>query len=197
MENSIKDILNSSLDQVRSAIDANTIVGQPIYSANGTVIYPVSKISIGMATGGVDIPEKTTSNKNFGGGGGTGISVSPIGFLTVYANGAVEMLPLAPAQSSPIEQVADLIDHTPDIIARIKELFAPKNSSEQEAEAILAAAAIAQAEMEAEKKKKAEEAAEAAAAAAAEAEAQPLTKKEAKKLEKQKKKEAKEAKKNA
>lgn len=192
MENSIKDILNSSLDQVRSAIDANTIVGQPIYSANGTIIYPVSKISIGMATGGVDIPEKSTSNKNFGGGGGTGISVSPIGFLTVYANGAVEMLPLAPAQSSPIEQVADLIDHTPDIIARIKELFAPKNTAEQEAEAILAAAAIAQAEMaEAEKKKAAEAAAAAAAAEAAAAEEKPLSKKEAKKLEKLKKKEAK------
>ncbi len=192
MENSIKDILTSSLDQVRSVMDANTVVGQPIYSANGTIIYPVSKVSVGMATGGLDIPAKTDKSKNFGGGGGTGVSVSPIGFLTVYANGAVEMIPLAPTQNSPIEQVADIIDHTPDIISRIKDIFAPKKSAEQEAEAILAAAAVAQAEMEEAKRKKAEEEAAAAKAAAeAAANAQPMTKKEAKKLAKMQKKEAK------
>lgn len=180
MENSIKDIINNSLDQVRSVIDANTVMGQPIRTESGTVIIPVSKVSIGMATGGLDFPAKTEGrNKNFGGGGGTGVTVSPIGFLTVYPNGAVEMLPIAPTQTSPIEQVADILDHTPDIIERIKNLFAPKNTAEEEADAILAAAAIAQAEMEAKK-----------AAEAAEAEPQ-LSKKEAKKLEKMKKKEAK------
>ena len=128
MENSIKDILNSSLDQVRSAIDANTIVGQPIYSANGTVIYPVSKISIGMATGGVDIPEKTTSNKNFGGGGGTGVTVSPVGFLVVSRNGKVDFISVEGSRD-PFARLVDLVEGTPEIFEKIKKLFENKEEA--------------------------------------------------------------------
>lgn len=186
MENSIKDIINNSLEQVRSVVDADTVIGQAIRTDSGTMIIPVSKISVGMATGGLDIPAKGEgTNKNFGGGGGTGVSVSPIGFLTIYPTGAVEMLPIAPTQTSPIEQIADIIDRTPDVIARIKSVFSPFAAEEEEGE--IAAEAMAAAE-----------AAEAAEALAAEvAEEAPLSKKEAKKLEKAQKKEAKKAAKEA
>lgn len=195
MENSIKEIINNSLDQVRATVDADTMIGQPIRTDAGTIIIPVSKISIGMATGGLDIPAKDASgSKNFGGGGGTGVSVSPIGFLTVYPNGAVEMLPIAPTQASPIEQIADIIDHTPDLIARIKSIFTPKEE-EIDAEAILAAVAEQEAkdrEREEEIRREAAEQARAEAEAAAAA-AIPLSKREQKKLEKLQKKEAKKA----
>ena len=179
MENSIKDIINNSLDQVRSVVGADTIIGQPIRTESGTIIIPVSKISIGMATGGLDIPAKAEGAKqSFGGGGGTGVTVSPIGFLTVYADGSVEMLPLAPTQSSPIEQMADILDHAPDLIARIKAVFTKKDDEDEIAalEAALAAQEALEQEIEGEN----------------------LTKKELKKLEKLQKKEAKkEAKKKA
>ena len=179
MENSIKDIITNSLEQARSVIDADTVIGQPIRTESGTIIIPVSKISIGMATGGLDMPAKDASgNKNFGGGGGTGISVSPIGFLTVYPNGAVEMLPIAHTQTTPIEQIADILDHTPDLIARIKAVFTKKDDEDEIAalEAALAAQEALEQEIEGEN----------------------LTKKELKKLEKLQKKEAKkEAKKKA
>lgn len=179
MENSIKDIITNSLEQARSVIDADTVIGQPIRTESGTIIIPVSKISIGMATGGLDFPAKDASgNKNFGGGGGTGISVSPIGFLTVYPNGAVEMLPIAHTQTTPIEQIADILDHTPDLIARIKAVFSKKNDEDEIA--ALEAALAAQEALE------------------EEIEGEPLSKKELKKLEKLQKKEAKkEAKKKA
>ena len=153
MENSIKDIITNSLEQARSVIDADTVIGQPIRTESGTIIIPVSKISIGMATGGLDIPAKDASgNKNFGGGGGTGISVSPIGFLTVYPNGAVEMLPIAHTQTTPIEQIADILDHTPDLIARIKAVFSKKNDEDEIAalEAALAAQEALEQEIEGE-----------------------------------------------
>lgn len=124
-ESSIKEMINSSLDQVRTIIDADTIVGKQIVTPSGVVIIPISKVSMGFASGGLDLPtEGDEKNKNFGGGGGTGVTVSPIGFLTVYADGRVEMLPLVQEKLTPIEQVADLIEHAPDILNRIKSVLA-------------------------------------------------------------------------
>lgn len=124
MENnsSIKEIINNSLEQIRTIIDADTVVGKQLITPSGTVIIPISKISMGFASGGLDLPaEGKDSVKNFGGGGGTGLTVTPIGFLTVYADGRVEMLPMTQEKATPIEQVADLLDQAPAIINRIKE----------------------------------------------------------------------------
>ncbi len=138
-ESSIKQIINSSLEQIRTLIDADTVVGKPINTPSGTVIIPISKVSMGFASGGLDLPGEKDNVKNFGGGGGTGVTVNPIGFLTVYADGRVEMLPLVQDKATPIEQVADLLDHAPDIITRIKSVIGdmvPSASNDDEAAAI-------------------------------------------------------------
>ena len=83
-ENKIPEIIRSSLDSIRSMVDANTIIGDPIEATGGTVIIPVSKISVGIASGGVDYNGKDQApamRQNFGGGGGTGLTVTPMGFL--------------------------------------------------------------------------------------------------------------------
>ncbi len=139
-ESSIKDIINNALQQVRAIIDADTVVGRQIITPSGTVIIPISKISMGFASGGIDLPsDENDSVKNFGGGGGTGVTVHPIGFLTVYADGKVEMLPLA-GQEKPgtVEQVSDLLNNAPAIIAKLMSMFNLKDSSaeaEEEANA--------------------------------------------------------------
>ena len=124
-ESSIKEIIRNALEEVRSVMDADTIVGQPVKLDNGATIVPISKVSMGFASGGLDLPSKTeqTGKKNFGGGGGTGVSVIPIGFLTAYPDGRVELLPLKPEQSTAIEQVADILNRTPEIIGKIKNIF--------------------------------------------------------------------------
>lgn len=134
-ESSIKQIINSSLEQIRTLIDADTVVGKPINTPAGTVIIPISKVSMGFASGGLDLPGEKDNTKNFGGGGGTGVTVNPIGFLTVYADGRVEMLPLVQDKATPIEQVAELLDHAPDIINRIKSAVNNFGTSENDAEA--------------------------------------------------------------
>ena len=133
-ESSIKQIINSSLEQIRTLIDADTVVGKPINTPAGTVIIPISKVSMGFASGGLDLPGEKDNLKNFGGGGGTGVTVNPIGFLTVYADGRVEMLPLVQDKATPIEQVADLLDHAPDIISRIKSAIGDFGASAPAAE---------------------------------------------------------------
>ncbi len=118
-ESSIKDLITQSLQQIRTFIDADTIVGKQIETPSGTVIIPISKLSMGFASGGLDLPSKKNGTKNFGGGGGTGVTVSPIGFLVVSSDGKVTMLPMTPGKSGPIEQVFDLLDQAPDLIKRI------------------------------------------------------------------------------
>ena len=46
-ENKLQEIIQSSLENIRSMIDANTVIGNPISTPSGTVIIPVSKISMG------------------------------------------------------------------------------------------------------------------------------------------------------
>ena len=132
-ESSIKEMINSSLDQVRTIIDADTIVGKQIVTPSGVVIIPISKVSMGFASGGLDMPNKQNQHKNFGGGGGTGVTVSPLGFLVITPDGRVEMLPMVQEKSGPIEQIAEILDRTPDIIDRVKSVFS-SNTDASEAE---------------------------------------------------------------
>ncbi len=123
-ENKLQDIIQTSLESLRGLVDSNTVIGDPINTASGTTIIPISKISMGIATGGLDYNGKNANTRqNFGGGGGTGLSITPVGFLTVKADGSVEMVGLNPAPAGTIEQVADVIERSPEIFAKLKDMF--------------------------------------------------------------------------
>ncbi len=132
-EHKIPEIIRSSLENIRAMVDANTIVGEPITAAGGTVIIPISKISMGVASGGIDYNSKKDAQprpQNFGGGGGTGLSITPVGFLVCDSDGGVDFLSIADnGKSDPIDQIADIIERTPDIIARLKDIFTKNKGS--------------------------------------------------------------------
>ncbi len=132
-ENKLQDIIQTSLQSIRSLIDANTIIGTPIV-ANGTTIIPVSKIAMGYATGGLDYngkDEAANKAQNFGAGGGTGLSIQPLGFLVINAEGEVDMINVGVKNpSDPIEQIADFIERSPEIIAKVKALLSKDKSEE-------------------------------------------------------------------
>ena len=135
-ENKIPEIIRSSMESIRTMVDANTVVGDPIATEGGTTIIPISKISIGIASGGVDYNPKKEAQprpQNFGGGGGTGLTVSPIGFLIVDRHGSVEFINInQKGKPDPVDQIADLVERTPDIIAKIKDLFAKDGKKDEE-----------------------------------------------------------------
>lgn len=132
-EASIKGIIDSSLEQIRSMISANTVLGEPVYIGDRMVIIPISRVSIGFASGGLDLPQKgSNEKKNFGGGGGTGVTVSPLGFMVVDKSGKVEIMHMTDEKATAIEQVADLIDHAPQIIERIKSAITGVKSDDDE-----------------------------------------------------------------
>ena len=133
-ENKIPEIIKSSLENIRALVDANTVVGDPISTEVGTTIIPISKVSVGIASGGVDYNDKAERPKpqNFGGGGGTGLMVAPVGFLVVDKLGGVEFINVGmKGKPDPVDQIADLVERTPDIIAKVKDLFA-KDKTETE-----------------------------------------------------------------
>ena len=70
----IGEIMGVTMDKIKEMIDVNTIVGEPIRTPDGITIIPVSKVSMGFASGGSDFVSKNQSGgKNpFGGGGGAG-----------------------------------------------------------------------------------------------------------------------------
>ena len=140
-ENKLQDIIKTSLESIRSMIDANTVIGDPISTDSGTTIIPISKISMGFASGGLDYTGKdlktptSTKPQNFGGGGGTGLSVVPVGFLVVSPDGAVDMINVGMEyKSGPIEQVADVVERAPEIIAKIKAFFAKDSEPDTDEE---------------------------------------------------------------
>lgn len=136
-ENKLQDIIQTSLQSIKTLIDANTIIGTPII-ANGTTIIPVSKIAMGYATGGLDYngkEEAPTKAQNFGAGGGTGLSIQPLGFLVINAEGKVDLINVGVKNpSDPIEQIADFIERSPEIIAKVKSILGKDKSDKTDAE---------------------------------------------------------------
>ena len=133
-ESKLQDVIQTSLQNIKTLIDTNTIIGTPYTHPSGTVIIPVSKVSMAYATGGLDYVGKTDPNakpQNFGAGGGTGLTMQPIGFLVIDAAGNVEMLNVGLKNpSDPIEQIADIIERSPEIIARVKALLGKDKTEE-------------------------------------------------------------------
>ena len=57
-ENKIPEIIRSSMENIRSMVDANTVIGDPIVAAGNITIIPISKIAVGIASGGIDYNPK-------------------------------------------------------------------------------------------------------------------------------------------
>jgi len=133
METKQSELIKSALESVKSMVDANTVTGTPITTDSGTVIIPVSKVFVGLATGGIDyFGKKSVSDKNFGGGGGTGVTVSPVGFLVVEPNGKVDLLSLNYEPKDPISQVLSFIEGSPELIEKFKGLFSSKKENKED-----------------------------------------------------------------
>ena len=140
-DNRLNEIIQTSLESIRSMVDSNTVIGNPITTANGTVIIPVSKVFVGFASGGIDYRDKNFGDKpvsnNFGGGGGTGLTVAPVGFLVVAPNGSVELLNVnepTKEKQDPISQVVGLLERSPELIERLQAVFSKKEDDSSKTE---------------------------------------------------------------
>ena len=124
-DNKMSEIIRASLDGIRDFTRGEAFIGSAIETSSGVTVIPVSRVSIGFATGGVDYNGRnSTATQNFGGGGGSGISLSPIAFLTVGPDASVELIPVTPSPTeNALSRLITLVENTPDLIEKIKSSF--------------------------------------------------------------------------
>ena len=120
-EQSASGILGTSIEKIKDLVDVSTIIGEPIKVSDTLQIIPVSKVTYGFASGGTDFPSKSNAEL-FGGGGGAGITISPVAFLVVN-NGSVSVKYINAAEGSVervIGMVPDIVDKASDVICQLK-----------------------------------------------------------------------------
>ena len=123
-EHPINDLMATTIEKLRELANSETVIGKPIVVSDSTTIIPVSKLSLGFASGGSDFPSKNPKEL-FGGGGGAGVTVTPKAFLIVE-NGNVRLLQLAKDGES-IDRLCNMI---PDAVKEISSFIKKDKSAE-------------------------------------------------------------------
>lgn len=129
----IGNLMDVTLQRIREMADGNSVIGQPIHAADGTVVLPVSKVSYGFATGGSDVAPKA-AREMFGGGSGAGVSVVPVAFLVIHPNGEVRLLQIS-ASTNSLDKALEMM---PDVLTRISSMLSgdrKANAAEETADA--------------------------------------------------------------
>ena len=118
MSQKLPNMLDNTISKIREMVDSNSVVGDPITTADGVTIIPISKISIGIGGGGSDFVSKNVNHHEnpFGGGVGAGVKVSPVAFLIVK-EGSVRMLPVAAPANTTADRIVELVPDTLDKLA--------------------------------------------------------------------------------
>ena len=87
-KNKIDEVMSTALHNIRSLVDVDIVVGQPISSASDLIIIPLTKVSLGFVAGGGEYYSELKEVRKeteypFAGGSGAGMSLQPIGFLVI------------------------------------------------------------------------------------------------------------------
>lgn len=112
-KNSLQELMNETLAGLKTAMAANTIIGQPIQTDEVTLI-PVSRLSFGVACGGSDFATKA-STANFGGGSASSAKVEPVAFLVVRGD-SVRLLSVDPPVGNTVDRIVDAV---PEVIDKV------------------------------------------------------------------------------
>ena len=94
----IEQIMETTLENLKQMIDVNTIVGDSMVMADGTMIVPVSKVNLGFVSGGGEYPDKAKAG----------------------GKGAQPQEPQQEGKDKPYDRLAELIPH---IFADIRDMI--------------------------------------------------------------------------
>ncbi|MFZ5943457.1 MAG: GerW family sporulation protein [Bacillota bacterium] len=126
----IEGLMKTAMESIKEMVDVNTVVGDAVEAADGTVIIPVSRVACGFAAGGGEFETAGGGNNQeekqqlpFGGGSGAGVSVQPVGFLVVSRE---EVRFLSVDGNAMVDRI---IDNAPHIVSQLQGLFGRRNAS--------------------------------------------------------------------
>lgn len=118
MSQNLPNMLDNTISKIKEMLNANSVIGEPITTADGVTIIPISKISVGLAGGGSDFVSKNVNHHEnpFGGGVGAGVKVAPVAFL-IIKEGSVRMIPVAAPANTTADRLVEMVPDTLDKIA--------------------------------------------------------------------------------
>lgn len=125
----LSQLMADAIRQVKLMADADTVVGTPI-QAEGVTLIPVSRMSIGVGTGGTEFSTKKQQaggDNAFGGGGAASAKLEPVAFL-VIRDGNVKLLPVFPAPATTLDRV---IDTVPEVVDKVTDFLAQQKEKSQ------------------------------------------------------------------
>lgn len=122
MSQNLPNMLDSTIEKIKQMVNVNSVIGEPITTADGVTIIPVSNVSVGIGGGGSDFVSKHPNSREnpFGGGVGAGVKVTPVAFLIVK-EGSVRMLPVATPANTTADRIVEMVPDTLDKIASFLE----------------------------------------------------------------------------
>ena len=123
-KNPLSELMESSMSKVREMVDSNTIIGEPIVTADGLTLIPGSRLSFGFGCGGGDYGKQPGGNK-FGGGTTAGVRVEPVAFLVVK-DGVTRMLPVAVPAMTTADRVIEMV---PQVMDRVENFIDKKKAT--------------------------------------------------------------------
>ncbi len=116
-DQSASGILATAIDKIKDMVDCQTIIGDPIDAGDGIKVIPISKVTYGFASGGSDFPTKT-NKELFGGGGGAGVTISPVAFL-VIKDGEVSVKYISEGVENSAERIISMV---PDVVNKVSDV---------------------------------------------------------------------------
>ncbi|XKE66235.1 GerW family sporulation protein [Jeotgalibacillus malaysiensis] len=125
MEHPIEGVMTTAMEQLKEMVDVNTIIGDPVETADGSTIMTVSRVRFGYAAGGSDYQTsyEAAPELPFGGGSGGGVSITPVAFLIVGKDGI-----RLHHMNEGAHLLEKLMDMAPDAVSRISDVFRQEES---------------------------------------------------------------------
>ncbi len=110
----INNLMTTTLQKIKEMIDVDAVVGKPIETPDGLMLIPISRLSLGFASGGSEFGKtpRIEGKNNFGGGSGAGGKVEPIAFLVIRGEN-VRLLPVGMPPAGPVDRAIDMV---PDVV---------------------------------------------------------------------------------
>lgn len=120
--NQINELLTSVIDKIKGMADVNAAIGLPFETKDGTLIFPLTKMSIGFVAGGGEYGSDSKNFKNskkypLAGGSGGGVSIEPLALLQIKDNETK----LIYIDEKSLSQ--KLLDTTANIVSNITNIF--------------------------------------------------------------------------
>lgn len=122
----LNDLMESSMNKIREMVDSNTIIGQPIVTADGVTLIPVSRLSFGFGCGGGDYGKQAGAG-HFGGGSTAGVRVEPVAFLVVK-DGITRVMPVAMPAMTTADRVIEMV---PQVMDRVENFIDKKKATSE------------------------------------------------------------------